>query len=183
MSAALPPDAEDDPRHITATSPALLSCPACKQPYQPDEVICSHCGTSLIRNGQTGYLSLPIEPLEPGREPRGDAFINRQRPISLHVKTHMLMLPPVESLIIGRYSDSTSDAQPDVDLDPLGAKEAGVSRRHIQITHRKDMVYVSDLGSSNGTWLNGHRLFAHTARLLRSGDELRLGTLKITVTF
>lgn len=182
MSTALPPDAEDDPRRSTATNTAL-SCPSCKQPYLPGEVVCSHCGMSLIRNGQTGYLSLPDEPVTFEREPRGDAFTNRQRPISLHVKTHMLVLPPVESLVIGRFSADSSDAQPDFDLDPLGAKESGVSRRHIQITYRKDMVYVSDLGSSNGTWLNGHRLFAHTERLLRSGDELCLGTLKLTVTF
>jgi hypothetical protein len=126
---------------------------------------------------------MPNESPEQSREPRGDAFLTQQCTISLHVNTRMLTLPPAETQVIGRFSADPADQQPDIDLDMLGANEQGVSRRHIQITYRNEMVYVSDLGSSNGTWLNGHRLFANTERVLRSGDELVLGTFKMMVTF
>jgi pSer/pThr/pTyr-binding forkhead associated (FHA) protein len=94
-----------------------------------------------------------------------------------------LRLPLAEKVVVGRFNGNPDEVQPDVDLAPLGAGEAGVSRRHLQITYRNGGVYAADLGSSNGTWLNGIRVFAHSERLLRSGDELRLGTLKVYITF
>src|SRR4029078_13679699 len=36
---------------------------------------------------------------------------------------------------------------------------------------------VTDLGSSNGTWLNGERIWA--SRRLRGGDEIRMGQTRI----
>jgi pSer/pThr/pTyr-binding forkhead associated (FHA) protein len=36
---------------------------------------------------------------------------------------------------------------------------------------------VSDLGSSNGTWVNGERIWA--ARRLRHGDEIRIGQTRL----
>jgi pSer/pThr/pTyr-binding forkhead associated (FHA) protein len=36
---------------------------------------------------------------------------------------------------------------------------------------------VSDLGSSNGTWVNGERIWA--ARRLRNGDEVRIGQTRL----
>ena len=37
---------------------------------------------------------------------------------------------------------------------------------------------VTDLGSSNGTWVNGERIWS--ARPLRHGDELRIGQTRLT---
>ena len=42
---------------------------------------------------------------------------------------------------------------------------------------------VSDLGSANGSFINGQRLLAKEIRVLRHGDELRLGKLVMTVSF
>jgi pSer/pThr/pTyr-binding forkhead associated (FHA) protein len=44
------------------------------------------------------------------------------------------------------------------------------------------MTYVIDLGSTNGTRLNGHRLTPHTRQVVYDGDELLLGRLAIHVT-
>lgn len=59
-----------------------------------------------------------------------------------------------------------------------------VSRRHCQVEIRPPHVYVRDLGSRNGTYVNGESLdVAHGERELRDGDELRIGdtTVRITV--
>jgi len=40
---------------------------------------------------------------------------------------------------------------------------------------------VVDLDSTNGTFLNGMRIMPHQPRILRDGDEIRLGLLKIIV--
>ncbi len=51
-----------------------------------------------------------------------------------------------------------------------------VSRSHAQIlVDQAGMIYVSDLGSTNGTYLNGKRVTANQPYLLRSGDKVVFG--------
>ncbi len=57
----------------------------------------------------------------------------------------------------------------------------GVSRKHMKLTRKNLLVYVTDLGSTNGTLLNGRQIMPFTERILRSGDELQLGQLKLRV--
>ncbi|HLZ22417.1 MAG TPA: FHA domain-containing protein [Ktedonobacterales bacterium] len=52
-----------------------------------------------------------------------------------------------------------------------------VSRLHAQIVHQQSGYYVSDLGSSNGTFLNGHAIAVPT--LLLAGDVLRAGEIEL----
>lgn len=47
----------------------------------------------------------------------------------------------------------------------------GVSKRHVSISVTEDVVYVQDLGSSNGTFLNGKLIKRVTAK---SGDKIGL---------
>jgi len=50
-----------------------------------------------------------------------------------------------------------------------------VSRTHAALQRRGDTVYVQDLGSSGGTFVNGARA---TERQLRSGDVIRFATVQ-----
>lgn len=56
-----------------------------------------------------------------------------------------------------------------------------VSRRHMKLFRIGDRTAVTDLGSTNGTWLNGHRLGPGESRLLGDGDVLGLGSGHLTV--
>lgn len=49
----------------------------------------------------------------------------------------------------------------------------GLSRRHAMIENRDGKYYLLDLGSRNGTWLNGKRLPAREPRELQDGAEIR----------
>ena len=49
-----------------------------------------------------------------------------------------------------------------------------ISRRHARISRMGDAWQVDDLGSSNGTFLNGHRITKRPVEL-SSGDRLQLG--------
>lgn len=54
----------------------------------------------------------------------------------------------------------------------------GISRRHARIASQGDTATVEDLGSSNGTFVNGQRIDSPT--VLQSGDEIGLGqTVKL----
>jgi pSer/pThr/pTyr-binding forkhead associated (FHA) protein len=55
----------------------------------------------------------------------------------------------------------------------LAVRDPEVSRHHCMIRVRGNDVTVSDLGSSNGTFVNNHRVVSQMN--LRTGDELRLG--------
>jgi pSer/pThr/pTyr-binding forkhead associated (FHA) protein len=83
-------------------------------------------------------------------------------------------------VILGRFAP-TDSSQPDIDLGPYGAEHKGVSRRHIRINHAKGKFWVIDLGSTNGTWLNGQRLKPVAEYPIQHGDRLRLGELDVEV--
>jgi hypothetical protein len=52
-----------------------------------------------------------------------------------------------------------------------------VSRNHALLVRRRDGLYVDDLGSLNGTYVNRHRIESHR---LADGDELQVGKYKLT---
>lgn len=51
----------------------------------------------------------------------------------------------------------------------------GISRHHARIIHDGGVVYLEDLGSTNGTWLNAERLSENERRELYDGDALVFG--------
>jgi surface antigen len=99
-----------------------------------------------------------IQPLASSRPPlAGAAFLQMLRgpgaPRTVAI--------PGQTLIIGR--------------DPhchLVLPDPTVSARHAQITPTPSGYLLTDLGSRNGTWVNGQRVQRH---LLRPGDRVRLG--------
>jgi pSer/pThr/pTyr-binding forkhead associated (FHA) protein len=71
-----------------------------------------------------------------------------------------------EKMTIGRSPDA------EVFLD-----DVTVSRNHAVLVRRRDGLYVDDLGSLNGTYVNRHRIESHK---LANGDELQVGKYKLT---
>ena len=65
---------------------------------------------------------------------------------------------PKDEIVVGRGRMQQSSVLPDLDLAPFGAAEQGVSRRHAVIRRGEDTLTLVDLGSTNGTHLNGQRL-------------------------
>ncbi|GET39805.1 FHA domain-containing protein [Microseira wollei] len=62
----------------------------------------------------------------------------------------------------------------------IAIKDTCISRQHAVIGHVLGReFYITDVGSSNGTWVN-HRRLAHLERcLLRDGDLIQLGPVQI----
>src|SRR5918996_529162 len=90
--------------------------------------------------------------------------------------------PPVYSLadglvLVGR-TDPEASHRPDIDLAPFDAEHL-VSRRHAQLECREGAVTVRDLGSSNGTFVDGEPLPADVPRPLRDQQRLRFGHLTL----
>ena len=71
-----------------------------------------------------------------------------------------------ERLVIGRSPDA------EIFLD-----DVTVSRNHALLVRRRDGLYIDDLGSLNGTYVNRRRIESHR---LQNGDELQVGKYKLT---
>jgi CheY-like chemotaxis protein len=85
-------------------------------------------------------------------------------------------------LVIGR-SDPRYDNKPDIDLEPFDAYQQGVSRRHAMIYPKNNRLLLADLGSSNGTFINGRTLSEGQEYRLRHGDTMVIGKMQLQISF
>jgi pSer/pThr/pTyr-binding forkhead associated (FHA) protein len=53
------------------------------------------------------------------------------------------------------------------------------STQHARFRAAHGLWYIEDLGSRNGTWLNGRRI--HAAQRLKKGDKIKIGHTVVTV--
>ena len=83
---------------------------------------------------------------------------------------------------LGRQGLDTFDT-PHVDLTAFGAHEVGVSRVHAQVVIHNKGLAIQDLGSTNGTYLNGYRIESFVDVPLHHDDLLELGGLTMRVSF
>lgn len=83
---------------------------------------------------------------------------------------------------LGRFDYSKPEDR-HIDLTPYGAGDRGVSRVHAQIHLQDKQLFITDLGSTNGTFLASKRLEPNTPTILRKGDELLLGRLGIQLMY
>ena len=158
-------------------------CENCGEANPETELFCTACGFAL--SGERVVLN--TQPLNPPGQPQpqlrwGTALFEDRMMLQLEVKgtDEVIRHELGEECVLGRtYEDSV----PDLDLGPFSALDRGVSRRHARLTRQSLTVMVQDLGSVNGTFLNGTRLVPFQARVLRNDDELMLGRLALRVLF
>lgn len=62
----------------------------------------------------------------------------------------------------------------------LRIRSSQVSRKHCQLFEKKGLLIVKDLGSSNGTLVNGKKI--DDQRVLEPGDELGIGPVKLKLS-
>ncbi len=182
MSSVLlhPNTAEQEP----SSQDTILVCPCCGHLHRPGELSCGHCGIVFSAAGRTRQMDNAEIPVEPRRrQPTGDAYMEEKRDIDFVIGSAVLPVTISNTLVLGRRTEIEGAPTPDVDLTAYEGDEKGVSRRHIRIECKHHLLYVFDLGSRNGTWLNGRLLVTNSRYLLRDGDELRLGRLKVRLRF
>lgn len=163
-----------------ATPVGRVVCPVCTTPREsPLHAFCEVCGYNY-RTGTTGIPRPPAAKPAAARwdvvaevdanlygEPHADA------PVGHPAQTFTLFDP---ECLIGRPAPGVRVQVP-VGHDP------GVSRRQALLIRRPDgTLVVRDLGSANGTQLNGRELLAGVDEPLKDGDVLAVGAwTRITV--
>lgn len=167
----------------------MLVCSHCGYKNRVGTLFCEDCGRSLASGGTatipTATRRLQTDPEEASaRATWGPARISADSSIVLQIRdaAQPITITPGKRLTLGR-SDVQSAVKPDIDMLPYGALEKGVSRQHAVLEFNEDTLLLQDTGSANGTFLNGQRLPPNQPRVVRDGDEVRLGKLVAHVYF
>jgi hypothetical protein len=164
----------------------VIVCTNCGHENPDTEKICVKCGALLSGEQYQSTRSLGDTDFEEGIPKWGSARFNGTMHLVLDVldsgETYRFDANQVTEIIIGRGSTETGEL-PGVDLTSSDGINKGVSRRHATIVRRDGALHIVDNNSANGTYLNGQRLVAGQPRILRDGDDVRLGHLVVRVTF
>ena len=163
----------------------MIECPNCQHENLDGTVFCSECGMQLSGLPPIVTKNIPAdnEPLLPADRKKAASYSkNMDTWASLHLLDSGQILPLGDrtEFTLGRVSDA-QPIMPDIDLTPYQAYASGVSRLHAVLKREGKRVFVMDLGSSNGTYLNGKRLQPNVDQTLNHGDMLALGKLKIQI--
>ena len=188
---------------LPATAPTTTSCPHCGAEIPVDATFCGQCGNSLTpvateseggNNLDPTKINTPITAVNPGPTPgeipeqtpgetpeqtqsNGPSAakatqIQKQAKL-LHVQTHSNLDLP-ETLPVIHIGRANNEIPPDIDVSPFPDSDV-VSRVHADIRLEGENYFVEDMGSANGTYINGQRLLQGNRHLLKTGDRIALG--------
>ena len=165
----------------------MIVCTNCRHPNMSGAVFCTECGAPL-----SAASPLNTQQIETGKM----QDVSRQKPVPaaappavalndwaiLHLLDTGQMLPLTDrnEFTLGRISEG-QPIMPDIDLSPYQAYARGVSRLHAVLKREASRVFLMDLGSSNGTYVNGKRLTPNVDHAIANGDVIALGKLKIQI--
>ena len=149
-----------------------MHCPECGFANTEGANYCQKCGAFLADRtmtasdttvaytiGETGELS-PTDPAPVGAE--GGALVIRAGGGRAGEGFNVT----ADRMTIGRSPEA------EIFLD-----DVTVSRNHALLVRRRDGLYIDDLGSLNGTYVNRKRIESHR---LADGDELQVGKYKLS---
>lgn len=163
----------------------MITCPSCYNQELVGALFCSSCGAQLTYQSRSPTDTVQYEQdgslADSSAETRA---INHSGVEAARVNLRLVQSGqniPLESsadYTIGRIS-GTQPILPDIDLTPYHAYEGGVSRLHATIRVSEDSVTLSDLGSANGTMVNGQKLPPYEPHPLTNGDIILLGKFQI----
>jgi pSer/pThr/pTyr-binding forkhead associated (FHA) protein len=161
------------------------------------EIRVDHENLTLVRRSAKGILSLNGKPVEKGARVKANDLITVGT-IDLQVVDPKQESRKVEPTVVRTDESATSwglkanhsalanrvftlktenivGRSNDCDITLAAAH---LSRRHAKLMVKEGLLYVKDLGSSNGTYLNGKRV---TEARVKRGDDLRFDTLSFGV--
>jgi pSer/pThr/pTyr-binding forkhead associated (FHA) protein len=155
----------------------MIVCQYCSYSHPDNTLFCHLCGAYLGEEdlGATNHLPNVDSPAGTGTE-----IDQVQSLILITEDGTRIQVRISQEVILGRL-DASRGVFPNVDLTAAQAAEKGVSREHARISRHGGDLFVVDLNSTNGTFLNSERLVPQAPRLINDGDRLQLARLVLTV--
>lgn len=136
------------------------------------------------RKRETGYLNIAKADPMPERPARPQTgLLGSDWLLQVKIGDQKIVLPIQDSMMIGRTVETDTAGTFAIDLSDFGGYQNGVSRHHAAITRHEGSLYIEDLGSTNGTRINGFQLTARRKYRLRDGDEVEFARLRALIRF
>jgi hypothetical protein len=161
-------------------------CPECGLENPPGTLYCARCNAALPYDEQTpviGAAELVRRVNEHQRLSGNAGLYGAPATVILNIADCApLRVWLGKKATLGRQGPPEKPA-PDVDLGDYEALKRGVSRVHAVIQNHGSILTLTDLGSTNGTLLNGEKLSPNKPRIIKSNDEIRLGRLVMRIQF
>ena len=142
-------------------------CPHCQAVLSPGARFCRQCGAQLEAvNAQPEIPAAAVagtapEELAPTRRMEGDELAELLHWVLITPEGQEIAIPSGSRLTIGRMKDND-----------LPIADEKISRHHALIENQAGVVMVSDLGSINGTLVNGQKISASTP--VKNGDLIQV---------
>ena len=148
-----------------------MHCPECGFVNAEGANYCQKCGAFLAEKGEGGDTTEAYQVDETGELRPVDLEQVTGEGATLAIRSGGGRAGEVfnasgERMTIGRSPEA------EIFLD-----DVTVSRNHALLVRRRDGLYIDDLGSLNGTYVNRRRIESHK---LQNGDELQVGKYKLT---
>ena len=116
----------------------------------------------------------------------GTATFTQKTEVVIHIQgaSEPVIVQPGSEFLIGR-SEANGASSVGLDLAAFEGWRHGVSRIHAKLHHNTTSraLLITDLNSTNGTYVNERRISADTPTRLRDGDMIRLGDLILRIYF
>jgi len=166
-----------------------MICPNCKHNNMAGAMFCAECGAQLLGKDALTTQSITTEQFpsvsSQGTQNTQDVYqsFNVQDAWgSIHLLDTGQVLPLTSrnEFTLGRISEG-QPIMPDIDLSPYQAYAGGVSRLHAIIKRDDNRILFMDLGSANGSYINGKRLQPNAEQYINHGDIIALGKLKMQI--
>ncbi len=145
-----------------------MRCNNCGYENADDAKVCVKCGFDFKSKGET-ETTVAFTPIEEEQ---------KEAPVEVEGVSEEAVFVVKRGSTVGqrfplRKGEITlgRDPQSDIFLDDIT-----VSRKHAKVTIEQSTVSVTDVGSLNGTYVNGARVEAQN---LKNGDELQIGKFKL----
>lgn len=159
----------------------MNACPLCGAAFQPNQLNCPNC------DKPTGIL--PQVRILGEADTEGDTQpsvpIDTKSILIFDIDTQprsLVTFPLATRLVVGRSDDDRSVHVP-IDLTRYGGLQHGVSRRHACFLWHEQTLLLTDLSSTNGTYLNLARLRPGFQYVVECGDEVRFAHLVVRVYY
>ncbi len=183
----------EDPASIALPQPVM---PADQPPPGPNINIPSPTGSEA--NGVVGDASIAAEPLDASANQSQSALGTADLPqlgsllppqtqaratsLALTFPSGQTFSMQGDEANVGR-ADVAQNWRPELDVIPYGggAPDLGVSRHHARVMRHDNGFAVADVGSTNGTYVNGHAVPYNQPVPLNNGDTLSFGALNTQV--
>ena len=149
--------------------PQLFKFCKCGEVNSPDRQICSRCANSLeevaamTRQAHEKMLEdlKKVQPVAPANV-HGKYLRSIDNECVIQPKT------TGEKLLIGRNAA-------DKNVRDFLESRMGVSRNHANVWYDENNLFIEDMGSTNGTFINNCRIENNKSYVLKPGDQVSLG--------